>query len=106
MDRNLNDTQARDLNKDFWNATADQWFGTTALPEYGVHFVTENELHLFGDVNGKKMLEIGCGSGHSLVYHAKHDAGELWGIDISEHQLANAQKHLTDNNVTANLICD
>lgn len=105
MDMNLNDTQARDLNKDFWNTTADQWFGTTALPEYGVHFVTENELHLFGDVSGKKMLEIGCGSGHSLVYHAKHGAGELWGVDISEHQLANAKKHLTDNNVTANLIC-
>lgn len=54
------------VNKTYWNANADSWFGATALPEYGVKFVTENELHLFGDVTEKTMLEIGCGSGHSL----------------------------------------
>jgi hypothetical protein len=40
------------VNKTYWNANADSWFGTTALPEYGVKFVTENELYLFGDVTG------------------------------------------------------
>ena len=60
-------------NKSHWNDHADLWFGTTALPKYGVKFVTEDELHLFGDVAGKKMLEICCGSGHSLKYHACGD---------------------------------
>jgi len=64
----------RNVNMDFWNAHADEWFGTTALPTYGVHFVTEDELNLFGDVAGKKMLEICCGSGHSLAYHAARGA--------------------------------
>ncbi len=41
-------------NKTYWNTNADLWFGTTALPEYGVKFVTEDDLHLFGDVSGKK----------------------------------------------------
>ena len=47
-------------NKTYWDANADFWFGTTALPTYGVKFVTEDELHLFVDVSDKKMLEICC----------------------------------------------
>jgi hypothetical protein len=41
------------VNKTYWNANADSWFGVTSLPEYGVQFVTENELHLFGDATRK-----------------------------------------------------
>lgn len=81
------------------------WFGTTALPEYGVKFVTENELQLFQDIAGKKALEICCGSGHSLKYLAERNAGELWGIDLSQKQLDNAKQLLTENGYTANLIC-
>lgn len=93
------------VNRAYWNTNADSWFGTTALPEYGVKFVTENELHLFGDVTGKTMLEIGCGSGHSLKFHADRNAGELWGIDISQKQLDNANMFLAENNYFPKLIC-
>ena len=92
-------------NKNYWNEHADLWYGTTALPQYGVRFPTEDDLHLFGDVNGKKMLEICCGSGHSLLYNAKKGAGELWGVDLSEKQLEAATALLKDNNFTARLIC-
>jgi len=92
-------------NKSYWNDHADNWFGATALPTYGVNFVTENELQLFGDVSGKKMLEICCGSGHSLKYHAERGADELWGVDLSEKQLANAERFLKENDHTAKLIC-
>ena len=92
-------------NKDYWNANADNWFGTTALPTYGVKFVTENDLNLFGDVMGKKMLEICCGSGHSLKYHADRNAGELWGVDISYKQLENAEAYLEEHGYSAKLIC-
>jgi Methylase involved in ubiquinone/menaquinone biosynthesis len=94
-----------EVNKTYWNANADAWFGTTALPTYGVKFVTEDDLHLFGDVTGKKMLEICCGSGHSLKYHADRNAGELWGVDISQKQLENAEKYLKENGYSAKLIC-
>jgi len=60
---------------------------------------------MFGDVTGKRMLEICCGSGHSLKYHAERDAGELWGIDLSEAQLANAARYLQETGHTAKLIC-
>lgn len=92
-------------NQTYWNEHADLWFGTTALPEYGVHFMTEDDLHLFGDVAGKKLLEICCGSGHSLKYHADRKAGELWGLDLSQKQLDNAQRYLSEHGHTANLIC-
>ena len=92
-------------NQHYWNENADLWFGTTALPEYGVKFVTEDDLHLFGDVSGKRMLEICCGSGHSLKYHADRKAGELWGVDLSQKQLDNANRLLSENGYSAKLIC-
>lgn len=92
-------------NKKYWNEHADLWFGTTALPEYGVRFPTEDDLHLFGDVHGKSMLEICCGSGHSLLYHANRGATDLWGVDISQKQLENAEKLLKENGCSAKLIC-
>lgn len=94
-----------DINRSYWDEHADLWFGTTALPVYGVHFPTEDDLHLFGDISGKKMLEICCGSGHSLLYNAKRGAGELWGIDLSTKQLENAAKLLKENGYTAKLSC-
>ena len=94
-----------DINKSYWNEHADQWFGTTALPQYGVRFPTEDELHLFGDVSGKSMLEICCGSGHSLLYNARKGATDLWGVDLSQTQLDAASKLLSDNGCSARLIC-
>ena len=61
-------------NNTYWNENTDLWFGTTALPTYGVKFVTEDDLHLIGDVSGKKMLEFCCGSGHPLKYHIDRNA--------------------------------
>lgn len=92
-------------NQIYWNDHADLWFGTTALPTYGVHFPTEDDLHLFGDITDKSMLEICCGSGHSLKYNAERGAGELWGVDLSQKQLDNAAKLLEENGYSANLIC-
>ena len=92
-------------NKTYWDTNADLWFGTTALPTYGVKFVTEDDLHLFGDVSGKKMLEICCGSGHSLKYHADRNADELWGVDLSHKQIENAKAYLKENGYTAKFIC-
>ncbi|MBR4670354.1 MAG: methyltransferase domain-containing protein [Butyrivibrio sp.] len=101
----MRDEEIIEINKNYWNEHADLWFGTTALPQYGVYFPTEDELHLFGDLSGKKMLEICCGSGHSLLYNAQRGAGELWGIDLSQNQLNTAQALLKENGYSANLLC-
>ena len=92
-------------NKRYWNDHADLWFGATALPKYGVRFVTEDELHFFSDVEGKKVLELCCGSGHSLKYLADKGAGELWGLDLSQKQLDNAKQMLKGSGCNPRLIC-
>ena len=94
-----------ETNKSYWNENADSWFGVTALPQYGVQMITEDELQLFGDVTGKTMLEIGCGSGHSIKYHKDRGAHELWGLDISQNQLDNAKDYLSSFDYDSKLLC-
>ena len=84
-------------NRTSWNAMADSWFGVTALPTYGCLCPTEDELNLFPDLIGRKVLDIGCGSGHSLKWCGDKGAVELWGLDISDRQLENAAKYLAEN---------
>jgi AraC-like DNA-binding protein/SAM-dependent methyltransferase len=91
-------------NSSFWNTKGNEVIGTTALPMYGA-FVSEEKCHLFGDVSGKKLLEIGCGTGHSLKYHGDRKASELWGIDISEKQIEKAKEYLSLYGFSAELIC-
>ena len=91
-------------NGSFWDTKGSEVIGTTALPKYG-SFVSEEKLHLFGDVSGKKLLEIGCGSGHSLKYHGDRKASELWGIDISKNQIEKTREYLSSCGFSAKLIC-
>ncbi len=90
-------------NEAGWNAVADQYFGVTALPAYGPFAPTEEELNLFGRVNGKKVLELGCGSGHSLCYMGSKGAEELWGLDISSEQINTASSLLREKGYGAKL---
>lgn len=91
----INDTLMQ--NKQSWDAMADSWFGTTALPTYGCLIPNEDELKLFPDLHGKRVLDIGCGSGHSLQWCKEQGASELWGLDMSTRQLENARKFLESN---------
>jgi len=92
-------------NKNYWDAYADNWLDrATTLPSYG-WMPTEEDLRLFGNVSGKKLLEICCGSGASLQYHADRGAAELWGLDISRSQLDLAEAHLKEHGHAAKLIC-
>ena len=92
-------------NKEYWDTHANNWSGRAfVLPSYGVG-LSEDDLHLFGDVSGKKLLDICCGAGGSLKYHADRGAAELWGLDISKSQLALADAYLKEHGCTARLIC-
>ncbi len=91
-------------NSIFWDTKGNEIIGATALPFYGA-FVSEEKCQLFGDVSGKKMLEIGCGTGHSLQYQGERNAAELWAVDISEKQIEKAAQHLKARGLSAKLIC-
>lgn len=88
-------------NQKSWDTMADTWFGSTALPVYGCLAPTETELKLFSDLSYKKVLDIGCGSGHSLKWCGDNGASELWGVDISSRQIENADRYLAQNSYKA-----
>ncbi len=96
--------EAHKANRDFWNGIGGEILENTALPGYGA-FVSENKLHLLGDLGGRKALEIGCGNGHSLKYVHDKGAGELWGLDISPEQLKKTKEFLTSHGGEARLVC-
>ncbi|MCM3039700.1 class I SAM-dependent methyltransferase [Paenibacillus motobuensis] len=100
MDKNV----VHQTNSLFWDTKGNDILGATSLPLYGA-FVSEESCQLFGDVSGKKMLEIGCGSGQSLQYLGERKASELWGADISENQIEKTRQHLTACGLSAQLIC-
>ena len=85
--------RALEINRTGWDQVAPLFYGGTALPEYGPLAPTENELSLL-DGKPQKVLELGCGSGHSLRYLAERGAAELWGIDLSPVQIAYARETL------------
>ncbi|KWX75950.1 methyltransferase type 11 [Paenibacillus riograndensis] len=91
-------------NSSFWDTKGTEILGATALPLYGA-FVSEEQCRLFGDIAGKKLLEIGCGSGQSLQYMGERKAAELWGTDISEKQIEKTGQLLKSRGLSATLIC-
>lgn len=93
-----------ETNSLFWDTKGNEVLGATALPLYGA-FVSEEQCQLFGDVSGKKLLEIGCGSGQSLQYLGERNASELWGTDIAENQIEKTRQLLTEHGLSAKLIC-
>ena len=93
-----------DINHKGWNQVAPLFYGGTALPTYGPLAQSEDDLHLIPDLHEGKVLEIGCGSGHSLAYLWEHrHAQELWGLDLSEEQIRFTKEHLGGKNIPVNL---
>ncbi|MFG6494678.1 class I SAM-dependent methyltransferase [Fictibacillus sp. UD] len=84
------------MNKKSWEVVAERFFGRTALPEYGPFAPLEDELNLLGDLHGLNVLDIGCGSGHSLKYMDEMGAAEVWGLDLTPQQIKAAQHVLKD----------
>ncbi|TMW71408.1 class I SAM-dependent methyltransferase [Alteribacter natronophilus] len=95
--------EALKTNKEVWNQVAGRFYGRNPLPEYGPLAPTENELNLLGEIAGKKVLDLGCGSGHSLKYLEERGAAELWGIDLSTQQISAAQDVLSESGVPVHL---
>ncbi|UHA76188.1 class I SAM-dependent methyltransferase [Paenibacillus sp. 481] len=85
------------INKQSWDESAERFFGRTALPEYGPHAPTEEKLQLFDPLAGKKVLEVGCGSGHSLLYMLNHGVDEAVGLDLSKVQIETARRVVGDS---------
>src|SRR5687768_1059731 len=92
------------INQKGWNKVAPLFHGGTALPKYGPLAATEDELNLIPDLSGKRALELGCGSGHTLAYlWESKNASELWGLDFSEEQIFFTQELLAKKSISVKL---
>lgn len=101
--QSMEQTEMLQVNKKCWDVVAPHFFQVDCLPKYGPYTASEDEIHLFDLIENKTVLDIGCGSGHSLEYMAERGAKELWGLDLSETQIETANETLKDWN--PKLIC-
>ena len=69
-------------------------------PPASTPFALEYAFYLLGDVQGKAVLDLGCGSGETLVPLA-HRGANLIGIDISPDLIAIAKRRLSDARLSA-----
>lgn len=101
---NTNVSEIHKTNTEFWDTIGNELLGATALPNWGGYLPSEDKLNLLGNLSGKRVLEIGCGSGHSLKYAAALGATDLWGLDISANQLQRTKAFLDKNKISAKLV--
>ena len=71
-------------------------------PPAGTLYPLEYAFHLLGDVRGKTVLDLGCGTGEDIVPLLEHGA-HLIGMDISPDLIAIAQKRLHDAQMEASV---
>ncbi|MGM0530822.1 MAG: 50S ribosomal protein L11 methyltransferase [Bacteroidota bacterium] len=51
------------------------------------------------DLTGKKVLDMGCGTGILAILASKRGAKELWAVDINEWAYQNTQENVKINNI-------
>ena len=90
-------------NQRGWDGIVAADWGGTHLPVWGVYIPTEEELGLMAGEPCRRVLEIACGDGRSLLYQSQHGCQELWGLDMSPRQIAKARARLADHGVAAQL---
>ncbi|HEX2578532.1 MAG TPA: class I SAM-dependent methyltransferase [Aquihabitans sp.] len=69
---------------------------------YGADLPSEAELRLLGNVDGKRVLDLGCGSGHNAVVFAQQGA-KVIAVDPSAERLAMARDRAEDAGVRIEL---
>jgi ubiquinone/menaquinone biosynthesis C-methylase UbiE len=109
----------RDQVKDYFERCADRFDGFykeghRSLFQHLAHVVFRKPglarrfqatVDILGDVRGKAILDVGCGSGIYAVYFARKGA-EVTGVDFSGGMLALARKNAGDENCEVHLIHD
>ncbi|GAC1589659.1 MAG: class I SAM-dependent methyltransferase [Acidimicrobiales bacterium] len=78
-----------------WDHYSAEYQAAAHLPsdtvQYGPDLPNETDLHLLGDVKGKRVIELGCGGGQACIAFARQGAS-VTGVDFSAAQLAHARR--------------
>ena len=96
-------------NRDYWDRTSDDYqarnreFIGRPEPRWGVWQLPESELGILGDVQGKDVLELGCGAAQWAILLARRGA-RVVGLDNSARQLEHARRAMSDAGVDFPLV--
>jgi SAM-dependent methyltransferase len=69
---------------------------------YGADLPTEAELRLLGPIEGRRIIDLGCGSGRAAVTFA-HQGAKVIAVDPSTDRLAEARKRAEQEHVRIEL---
>src|SRR4051812_19553465 len=88
-------------NRDYWDAAAEAYQARHAAaidhaePHWGMWQIPEAELRALGELDGREVLELGCGAGQFGLSLARAGA-HVTGIDSSTKQLEFARSNVGD----------
>lgn len=107
MSKRLSEHAAK--NRASWDASSDEYEATHATQlerdprSWGVWQLPEDELHILGDVEGKDVLELGCGAARWSIALAGLGA-RVVGLDNSARQLEHARRLMVEAGVDFPLV--
>lgn len=82
-----------------WNNLGAEWLELAQTGETRMHFIMPYMLEKMGDVQGKRILDLGCGEGGYSRELAKKNA-EVVAVDCSEESIHYSAKQAESSNLT------
>ena len=88
----------------FFAESHDGWDGITRVRNF--HELRQRDLMLFslGNINGKKVLDVGCGSAEYLTIVGKMGAEFVGGQDIGEENIKDGRSRLKECGINSKLV--
>ncbi len=97
-------------NRASWDAYSDEYqalhggqLADSGGMAWGTAQIPESTLRILGEVEGKDVLEFGCGAAQWSIALAQHGARTV-GLDLSERQLEHARRLMAEAGVTFPLV--
>lgn len=99
---------SEEIIKEWWNSASEYYQKEISADkmtdvQYGPFGSSEGKLKLLGKINGKTVLELGCGGGQVSISLAKKGA-VCTGIDISNKQIEFANKNAKKERVNVEFL--
>lgn len=95
-------------NRDYWDQKAPAYAAHQTWSDdvdWGIHAIGDEAAgNIFPDVNGRDVLEIGCGTGYVSWWAMQRGARVNVGLDNSPAQLATATERAAEKGVTLPLV--
>src|SRR5215475_13892500 len=93
--RSRNNRHMTNANTEAWDRVAARRSAGDSIAsdtvQYGPDLPSDDDLRLIGEVKGKRVLDLGCGSGENAIALSRQGAHVI-AIDASKAQLALARK--------------